>query len=143
MSSSMPGSIFFNELENLSGSEDFESEAYALKERWISSGVGVEAVEPIFRFMEAHPDIDFGPPGPLVHFAERFYRAGYEEKLLASLERKPTQHTIWMLNRVINGAKEADLRRNYIGLMRRARLHPDADQDTRKDIDQFLERLLA
>jgi len=58
-------------------------------------------------FMEEHPEIDYGTPGPLVHFLERFYKKGYEEQLVLSIRRKPTCHTIWMLNRLINGARAA------------------------------------
>lgn len=64
-----------------------------------------EAVEPILRFMEGHPDIEYGTPGYLVHFVEHF--PAYEEKLMASIERQPTPHTEWMLNRVINGERDA------------------------------------
>jgi hypothetical protein len=35
---------------------------------WTVAGAGPEAVEPIPRFMEAHPSIDYGVPGALVHF---------------------------------------------------------------------------
>jgi hypothetical protein len=139
----MPDVDFFDELGNIAESKDFAAESYALSERWISLDVGVEAVEPIFRFMEAHPNIDFGSPGPLVHFVERFFGSGYEEKLLDSLARKPTQHTVWMMNRLINGVDKAGLRHRYIVVLRRARLHPDADWDARKQIDHFLERLSA
>ena len=57
---------------------------------WSSKSVGPEALEPILHFMGEHPKIDFGVPGPLVHFVETFYRIGYEEKLIESVQRKPT-----------------------------------------------------
>jgi hypothetical protein len=63
-----------------------------------------EVVEPILKIFEANPYVNFGSPGPIVHFVERFYKNGYEEKLLDSLNRRPTDQTLWMLNRVINGA---------------------------------------
>ena len=30
--------------------------------------------------MELNPGLDFGTPGPLVHFVEQFYGNGYEQK---------------------------------------------------------------
>ena len=62
----------------------------------------LEAVESILELMEQNPNIDFGSPGPLVHFVEQFYGKGYEEKLVQSIQRLPTTHTVWMLNRIIN-----------------------------------------
>lgn len=67
-----------------------------------------EAVEPVLRFLEEHRDLDLGMPGPLVHYVERFFRKGYEEKLLASLRRAPTPRTVWMLNRLLNGLTEEE-----------------------------------
>ena len=43
-------------------------EKWTLAENWETRGVGPEAIEPILRFMEANPGLDFGAPGPLVHF---------------------------------------------------------------------------
>jgi hypothetical protein len=59
----------------------------------------IDAVGPILRLMEQHEDVDFGSPGPLVHFVEQFV---YVDQLLESLARHPTTHTVWMLNRIIN-----------------------------------------
>jgi hypothetical protein len=105
-------------------------------------GVGLEAVVPVLRFMEDHPAVDFGSPGALVHFVERFYGKGYEDLLVESIRRKPTAHTAWMLNRLINGTKEPNLRQRRIALMRHARQHSLADNTAMEAIDDFLERLL-
>jgi hypothetical protein len=49
-----------------------------------------DAVRPILELIESSPNIDFGGPGPLGSFMEKFYHEGYEEELVASLKRKPT-----------------------------------------------------
>lgn len=72
-----------------------------------------DVVEPILRLIERHPDTDFGMPGPLVHFVESFHNKGYDEKLVESIQRKPTKHTLWMLNRVINGS-DGEMRNRFI-----------------------------
>lgn len=47
-----------------------------------------ELVAPILEIIESNPDIDFGTPGDLVHFVEKFYKKGYEELLLKSVRKK-------------------------------------------------------
>ena len=58
-----------------------------------------ELVAPILEIIESNPDIDFGTPGDLVHFVEKFYKKGYEELLLKSVRKNPTMYNIWMLHR--------------------------------------------
>src|SRR5215469_979883 len=106
-----------HQLESIADLDDFEWQSNALVEQWESSNVGFEAVEPILRFMEEHSSIEFGTPGALVHFVEKFYKKGYDEKLLESISRKPTLHTAWMLNRLINGAKEFAEKRRLVVAM--------------------------
>jgi hypothetical protein len=87
---------------------DFAALTDDLVHAWIAGGVGIEAVEPVLRFMESHPSLDFGSPGPLVHFIERFNGDAYVDALRASLERTPTPHTAWMFNRVANALRQPE-----------------------------------
>jgi hypothetical protein len=93
----------------------------------------------LLRFMEEHPDLDFGAPGPLVHFLERFYRRGYEVELLASLARHPTSHTLWMLNRIINGTADPDQRAQLLDVLRSSAEHPSANKTVRETALGFLQ----
>ncbi len=43
-----------------------------------------------------------------LNYMERFYRHGYEELLMKSIERRPTIHTLFMMNRLINGGGDRD-----------------------------------
>lgn len=61
-----------------------------------------DLVAPILDFISKHPEVDFGAPGELVHFVERFYHQGYEELLMESVLKSPTVHNIWMLHRCYN-----------------------------------------
>ena len=128
-----------SQLVRIAESDGFEDHAAALAERWRAAGVGAEAVGPVLRFMEEHPELEYGTPGPLVHFVEQF-RGRYEDALIESVSRRPTEHTVWMLNRVVNGA-QADARRRYVEAMRLARLHPRSDEATLHLVDRCLERL--
>jgi hypothetical protein len=134
---------FTAQLRKFASEDYFPNNLYDLIASWDASGVGFEAVEPILRFIEDNPELDFGVPGPLVTFVERFQGRGYEEELLKSLHRKPTDHTTWMLNRLINGAKSASERQKYVDAMQLAREHPQADEMALLSIDQFLARLAA
>jgi len=89
------------------------------------------------RFMEGHPEIDYGPPGRLVHFVETF--PNYEEKLLESIERQPTPHTVGMLNRVINGKHDPQERRAILLVMARVLENAAADAMTRNRASDYLE----
>lgn len=70
--------------------------------------MGFESVQYVLELMEQYPLVEFGSPGPLTHFIEKFYQENklvYQELLMKSVLKKPTVHTVWLLNRVINGVK--------------------------------------
>ena len=61
-----------------------------------------DLVAPLLALIANHPEVDFGSPGELVHFVEKFYHQGYEDLLLESVLKSPTVHNIWMLHRCYN-----------------------------------------
>jgi hypothetical protein len=130
-----------NQLRQLASTDSLPSSTAELVEKWTAAGAGPDVVEPILRFMEDHRELDFGVPGPLVHFVERFYRNGYEGELLASIKRKPTSHTVWMLNRLINGTVAVEVRRLLVDALEQARTHPLVDEITVESIRHFQDRL--
>ena len=73
------------------------------------------SVKPLLQLMERNPLIHFGDPGAIVHFVETFYKKGYEEKLISSLKRMPTVHTVWMLHRIINGTEHPE---HYLSILK-------------------------
>ena len=129
------------QLEAVASADDFVRSTAELTEAWAAAKVGVECVEPILRFMEEHPELEYGMPGPLVHFIEEFYLAGYEERLIECVGRKPTMLTVWMLNRVLNGTKERTRRHALVQAMRQAAINPKTDKTTLQRIQGFLDRL--
>ena len=68
--------------------------------------VSTETVAPILQLTEQHTLAEFGSPGALVHFIERFSGNGYKELLEQSVRKAPTVHAAWMLSRLINDAVE-------------------------------------
>jgi hypothetical protein len=132
-----------DQLQKMARHPDFADQSELVADAWISSGVGSEAVEPILRFMEDNPQIAYGKPGALVHFVERFYRDGYEQDLIGSIRRKPTAHTVWMLNRIINGTKLPAVRQDYISELEQAKRHQPVDEAALERIHHFLDRLAS
>jgi hypothetical protein len=130
-----------DELSAIASLDDFEDRSSDLVAQWRTAGEGLEAVDAILRFLAEHPQLDVGSPGALVHFVERFYGHGYEAKLVESLRRRPTAHTAWMLNRVVNGSNVPAERQRFIEVMRQARVHPGIDASAAQQLDHFLERL--
>jgi hypothetical protein len=128
-------------LQSIASSDAFITRAYEMMKELSHAPDGSDAVEPILLFMERNPDLEYGTPGPLVHFVERFWGHGYDQKLCESIGRRPTWHTVWMLNRLINGAKQPEERQSLIQIMKTAEAHPLADADTRDVASHCLTRL--
>ncbi|MCL2090486.1 MAG: hypothetical protein FWH11_04560 [Micrococcales bacterium] len=125
-------------LQGSARSDDFESTACEAVGEFNSFDDPSIFVGPVIRLIENNPDIDFGSPGPLVHFVERFYGGGYENLLVSSLERRPTSHTVWMLRRIINDPA-CPGRQEYIDLLRKAGERDDVDEDVKRTIRTLLE----
>lgn len=115
--------------------EDFETVMMDCMEEIEENYNQLDSVQPLLRLMERHPLTDFGSPGSIVHFVERFYQKGYEEELLLSLKRMPTLHTVWMLNRLINGTDQAEV---YLELLKEISENASCDKEIREEALHFL-----
>jgi hypothetical protein len=125
-------------LESLAGSEDFLRGVRQLMKDLGPAPDSQETVEAILRFMERHGDIELGTPGPLVHFIERFAGQGYEQKLIESVKRRPVAHTVWMLNRLINGTPHAAQRQRLVRILMDVGHAPQVDDRIRHMAGEFL-----
>ena len=114
--------------------EDFETVMMDCMEEIEENYNQLDSVQPLLWLMERHSLTDFGSPGPIVHFVERFYKKGYEEELLLSLKRMPTLHTVWMLNRLINGTDQAV----YLELLKGISENASCDKEIREEALHFL-----
>lgn len=119
--------------------EDFEGTEEKL-ETIIEENDSLENVKRILTFMEKHPDVDYGMPGPLVHYIERFFLNGYEELLYDSVKNNPTEHTLWMLNRIINSPKLIN-RDKYLTLMKGIAVSDNVSKQIRNEAKMFLDYL--
>ena len=97
----------------------------------------IEYVTMILTFMENNPDIDYGMPGPIVHYVEKYYQNGYEQLLHESVIRKPTVHTLWMFNRVINGSDKPE-KKKYLSSLKEISNNKSLPENVREEAESFL-----
>ena len=121
-------------LEELVGSDDFESESEEIIDQLQEAGAGDEIIPLLLQIMERHPLADFGMPGAMVHFMESF-DPEYEEYLAESLKRRPAVHTVWMLNRCISVHAQKE---PYLALLREVAARTDIEQAIRDSAQEFL-----
>ena len=96
------------EMEEHINCDDFEEVQENTLFQIEKENLGISSVEPLLLFMERHPLSDFGMPGAIVHYVEQFYEKDYEDLLIASVIRRPTLHTVWMINRIKNTSENPD-----------------------------------
>ena len=99
----------------------FQDPAYDITDELEKLENPFATVEPILRLIERSPDIDYGGPGPFGTFLEKFcckgLNMGYEELLIESLQRKPTNYTIFLLNRICNDKNDPN-RPHYVKIIK-------------------------
>lgn len=122
-------------MEDNIDSDDFEQIEEECIEKIEESDLGINAVEPLIKFMERHPLADFGVPGAIVHFVEKYYKKGYEDILYQSIKRSPAMHTVWMLNRICNDKNSHD---KFKKLLAETADRNDIDHAIAKSAKEFL-----
>ena len=86
--------------------DDFEFSSQLIADEMPIDLVSAEDVEDIVRFIAEHPEIEFGNPGPLTHLIEKLPSAEYASIVARSVTRSPTDHTMWLLHRIMNSLDE-------------------------------------
>ncbi|RWX01412.1 hypothetical protein [Flavobacterium cerinum] len=117
---------------------EFINLQYEIVDEMEADKIGFDAIENILELMEKNPLVEFGTPGPLTHFIEKFYKERQEDYvnlLKKSVKDKPTVHTVWLLNRVINENKKQEL----IGILNSISKDKEIKQEIRDVANNFLE----
>lgn len=96
----------------------------------------IEFVEPVLEIIGTNPSVDFGMPGDLVRFVESFYKKGYEEMLISSVDKNPTAHNIWMVHRCYNDLKNP-LHDDFRKLIESVRNRDSITESVKRTIDEF------
>ncbi|WP_031301444.1 hypothetical protein [Sphingobacterium paucimobilis] len=128
---------YIKKAEETGNKYDFIDPAYEATDELDELENNFDAVEPIFLLIERSPDIDFGGPGPLGSFLENYYKKGYEESLLASIERKPTEYTLHLLHRLINDRNNPNFQ-TYLDLMKKISLSNEYPENIIEDAKDSL-----
>ena len=127
--------LIIRKIEDNIDSDDFEVIMIECMQNIESDYNEPDSIEPLLKLMERHTLTSFGSPGAIVRFVETFYKRGYEEKLIASLKRMPTVHTVWMLHRIMNGEDNTE---DYLSLLKRISENEDYDEEIRYEALHFL-----
>lgn len=127
--------LIIKKIEDNIDSDDFEMIMIECIDDIKSNYNQLDSVQPLLQLMERNPLTYFGSPGEIVHFVETFYKKGYEEKLISSLKRMPTVHTIWMLHRIINVTDNPEY---YLNLLKQISENKYYDKEIREEAAHFL-----
>lgn len=115
--------------------EDFFETSEILDEMY-NNETGEEYVEFLINFMSDNPNIDYGMPGPIVHFIEKYPIEYYLGFLLKAIETKPNATLLWMLNRITNVADKIN-KEKYVDVFKKTTERKDVDAVTKDTALQF------
>lgn len=115
--------------------EDF-LETNEILEEICKNEMGEEYVEFLINFMSDNPDIDYGVPGPVVHFIEKYPVDFYLGFLLKAIERKPNDTLLWVLNRIANVSDKKD-KKKYMDVFQKTAKRKDIDAITKDTALRF------
>lgn len=97
-----------------------------------------EYVTKLLSLMERYEDAYWGAPGEFVHYLESLPSEVYESKLIESVLSHPTNHTLWMLNRVINGKKSESEIKKYCDIFEDVLKCQNISETVRKSTERYL-----
>lgn len=89
----------------------------------------------VFALIERFPGAELGAPGPVVHELESL--GGYNQELSLSVRRRPTNLTVWMVNRILNSLSAPQDRAPWLSLLRLAAEHPDSSEPVKRSARDF------
>lgn len=117
--------------------EDF-SRTYDVLNELVKENIGEEYLEYLIKLIANNPLVDFGMPGPIVHFIESFPECKYEMYLKTELKDRPNSLLLWMLNRIVN-TPACKNRKEYLLLFREISERNDIDIAVRTEAKEYLE----
>lgn len=94
-------------------------------------------IEPLFQLLEKYPSFNFGNPGRVIHYLEKFANEIYTPYLYSSVRRKPTGYNVWMVNRLLNSLEDSE-KVEGIAVLEEA-LQKDIEEELKEMINEFIE----
>ena len=126
---------YINEIKESIIKNEFHEKIGIILEK-IENSDGI--VRPLIEIIQENPEFDFGNPGEIVFFLEKYDEEKYDKILVESLMKKLTEHTIFMMNRIINGASD-EKKSEYIELYMKILCGNRINNDLKNIINEFLE----
>ncbi len=119
---------------------DFICLQYDIVDKLEADHIGKECFLPILKLMEENETVDFGTPGPLTHYIEKFWEEieDYDKCVVDSVKRKPAIHTIILLNRIINSVTGKE-KQDYIQILEEIQKNENIDNSIRDMANMYLE----
>ena len=98
----------------------------------------VHALPVVLALYERFPKADFGIPGPLAHAIEKHHGEEYVRLLTESLERKPTEQTLFLAERMLNARDQ--FAPNMVTALQSVAMRPDVDRVLRDEATRIIAR---
>lgn len=98
---------------------------------------GQMACEAMINLLERHPHADFGGPGAIIHTIED-HMGHYEKFLFESLNKRPADTTVMLLERIINAEKDPSEIKRLLKIFKDCAKHPLADKPVKHSVKQYL-----
>ena len=125
------------ELENAILSENLY-ETNDILEKIVNEQKGKEYLEYLINLIADNPNIDFGIPGTVVHFIERYPEEEYVSYLIIALNDKPNSLLLWMLNRIVN-EPNCTKKEEYIMIFDKISKRKDIDMSIRNNAKGYFD----
>lgn len=105
-----------------------------------AAGLMQEALPYVFEVMEKNPKFSWGRPGYVSDLLEQYRGNGYEELLEASIERNPTQQTVWLLYRDAKKGPE-EWRDKLVALLKEVGERDDIDMSLKFKAQDYVDMI--
>ena len=126
------------ELQNNIANPYFSTYCYDFTDNLLELPDPKTAIEPLLDFMAENPALDYGMPGALVHFIEKFPEEFYVDFLLASIQKQATEHNTWMLQRIMN-TWNSPRQDEYIAFWKKLIENPNVDNNLKPHLREAME----
>ena len=103
-------------------------------------GYPIELQKSLLCVLEKNPKFHFGMPGNLVRTIEHYKEPDYEDLIIESIVRIPTEYNLWLLNRLLNSYENDDKKEKGLSLFRKIE-QETTDNFIKEIVTRFSKRL--
>jgi hypothetical protein len=98
-----------------------------------------ELLEYLFMILEKNPHFNFGMPGNLVRAIEKHYKEpDYQDLIIKSIERMPTEYNLWLLQRLINAFETDKEKEQGVNIFKKI-LKETTDTKIKEMLEDFMQ----